>query len=200
MTQDPSQIPPNDELAMPKELRAAGVSRDDLVTLAFRLLGAYLLFQGFLSVISVVVRAIDWRGFSWEITASAVVALAFYVLVGAVLWFLAPKLGGRFLPPQSVPQVPPLAMSAVDLLAAGLAFLGVLIVSVWGVPSLIFDVFRLFEQIEASGAPVYTDTKALVLRDAVEIVIGVWLFSRSKQLASRWARSSVVETTDSEPL
>jgi hypothetical protein len=200
MSQNEPEIIPY-ESASPKGVHPNGISRSDLVTLIFRLLAAYLLFEGFRSVAVVVVTAIDLHGFSWTAMGSTLVALAFYALLGAFLWLMAPKLGRRFLPPDSGTSAAAVGLPAADLLAAGFAFLGVMIVCVWAVPSLMFDAFRLFAGPTDASGELATGMKALVVRDVAEIAIGAWLFYRSKQLASRWERTpSSPEAPDSGPL
>lgn len=170
---------------------SGGVTRRDVATITVKVIGVYMMLQGFPALVSLgqfglgALTRIPTA--LWLYYAGM---LAFYVGVGALLLRYAERVAALLLPKSDgSPPVPFGPWSPIEFQAAALAVVGMVVIVVWAVPGLVFDGWRqLHGRDLATAAGAVLDMTPYLVRHACEFSLGLWLFYGSKRISLYWHR------------
>lgn len=181
-----------------------GITRRDVATLAVKLVGVYMIIQGFPDLVQI--GQLGFGGLSRISTMLWVYylgMLVFYVGIGALLLVYGQRVSGRLLPKPDVSgSVAPAPWSPVELQAVAFSVLGMILIAVWALPGLVFDCWRYFFRHNPDAPPGQViDVMPYLVRHALELGLGLWLFYGSKRLSLYWQRlRSTARGPDEGPL
>ena len=161
----------------------------EAATIALRIMSVLAFYRAFLSATQVVAFVLESHGAVPSIYSAELVGLVICVTIGTVLWRSADSLAARLLPVSAHDSGTFAPAGAAQLLSASLAFLGILIFTVWGVPSAIVDVWLLVRYTRTGGLNEFAARlEPLVVRDVANCLVGLWLLLSATRLARGWQR------------
>ena len=169
---------------------AAGITRGDVAVITIRILGIYIILQG---LTELGFLAASFMGYGYGISRINVpfaTVFALFEAVGVLMLIKAPWIARRLLPEApATPTVNPGPGSPIELQSAAFAVIGVL-VTVWAIPDVALAIWRytnpaILTAPHEQGGMVLVES---LLKPAVELVLGVWLFFGSKRLSLYWQK------------
>ena len=174
-----------------EDLRGSGgVTRRDIPTITVKVIGVYMMLQGFPALVSL--GQFGLGGMAriptaiWLYTGGM---LAFYVGVGWLLLRYGERLGVMLLPKSDgSPPVPFGPWSPVELQATALAVVGLTVIVVWAVPGLVSDGWRQLQGRDLAAPGALRDMTPYLVHHACEFVLGIWLFYGSRRISLYWRR------------
>lgn len=170
---------------------SGGVTRRDVATIVVKLVGVYMILQGFPALIAIGQYGFGGLGhISMSMWGYFLGMLGFYIGIGALLLAFGDRAAKWLLPrPDGSRSAPPAPGSPVELQASAFAVAGVVIVAFWAVPGFIFDTWRyLFHNSPDAPPGQIVDVMPFLVRHAMELALGTWLFYGSKRLSTYWHR------------
>jgi hypothetical protein len=171
------------------ELRSHwSISASELVMIALRLLGAYVIYQGIMFSGRVAIYLIGNMHLPTIYLAGDFGAILFMLAVGGALWRWAAPLGGWLLSRPIDTAASKAPGSIQDLLSAGLSFLAILIATSWAIPGILSNLALVYfaTRNQSAGDAIKSYEPALV-RDIGQLFVAIWLFLNSKKLSQSWS-------------
>jgi len=167
------------------------VTRRDIATIIVKLIGVYMILQGFPALVAIGQYGFGGLGrISMSMWAYFLGMLGFYLGIGALLLAFGERAAKWLLPrPDGSGSAAPWPGSPVELQAAAFSVAGVVIIAFWAAPGLIFDTWRyLFHNSPEAPPGQVVELMPFLLRHAMELAVGLWLFYGSKRLSLYWQR------------
>jgi hypothetical protein len=168
-----------------------GVTRRDVATIIVKLIGVYMILQGFPAVIAIGQYGFGGLGrINMSMWGYFLGMLGFYLGIGVLLLAFGDRASKWLLPkPGGTSSGPPRPGSPVELQAAAFAVAGVVMIAFWAIPGFVFDTWRYLVRNNPDAPPgQILEVTPFLVRHAMELGLGLWLFYGSKGLSLYWQR------------
>ena len=168
-----------------------GVTRRDVAAIVVKLVGVYMVLQGFPPLVTLGQYGLAGpAGIPAYVWLYSLAMLGFYVGIGSLLLAYGDRAARWLLPrPDRSESAPPATGSPVEWQAAAFAVAGVVIIVFWAAPGFLFDLWRHFFRNNPDAPPgQIVEAVPYLVRHALELALGLWLFYGSKRLSLYWQR------------
>lgn len=176
--------------ATPRPHVAASTSRWDVAAIILKLTGIYLVVVQGLPALA---HAVDYgtggtTRFSRSLALLYGVLFVLFSIFGLVLMLTADRLAGWLLPRlDGYPTAAQTPTSARGVQEVAFSVLGIYLVAVDAIPGLAMYLWRWVAEPD-SAIIAHTDVAPFIVEHLVQLVVGLWLFFGSRQLANYWQR------------
>lgn len=164
----------------------------DAAMVVIRLIALYEGLLGLTSIFGFILQ--HWARFGdlGSIDLQDLIPIVIYVSVFVVLWLGAWPLSAWIcrVKPAPVDASPDVGeLQRTDLLAIGVALMGIWMLAFWAIPSLTQDLVTIVGTVHLRGADAISQSDvAVIVLQGVRVIVGLYLIKRSRRIAARWAK------------